>query len=85
MTVACVATVLFDRSSGLRVDGLGGDVYLKTVNVDQVDGLRIHSSTGMNSARSQIFGTRKALLVASLAMKHRTATGGGTECLKVGN
>ena len=39
-----MATVLFDRSSGLRVDGLGGDVRLKTVNVVRVDGLRIHST-----------------------------------------
>ena len=43
-TVACVATVHFDRSSGLRLDGLGGDVHLETVNRSSLDGLLIHSS-----------------------------------------
>ena len=44
-TVACVATVHFDRSSGLRLDGLGGDVHLETVNRGSLDGLLIHSIT----------------------------------------
>ena len=41
-----MATVHFDRSSGLRLDGLGGDVHLETVNRSSLDGLLIHSIIG---------------------------------------
>ena len=41
-----MAEVLFHRSSGLRVDGLDGDVGLKTVIVEQDDSLLIHSIAG---------------------------------------
>ena len=39
-----MTTVHFDRSSGLPLDGLGGDVHLETVNRSSLDGLLIHSS-----------------------------------------
>ena len=57
-----MATVDFDRSSGLRVDGLGGDVRLKTVNVVRVDGLRIHS----NKVLSTVFYIRSTLYELSV-------------------
>ena len=55
-TVACVATVHFDRSSGLRLDGLGGDVHLETVNRSSLDGLLIHSSSWRISNSRVIVG-----------------------------